>query len=366
MKNKKGFISTGVIVAIVAVLGVTVIGAGYIAYKKNVPSVKVGTNGVSVNTDGLSVTTGVNGVNVNTDGLNVATGVNGVNVNTDGLNVTTGENGVNVSMNGSEMNNEGMVNNQNNESQINTVLVFDASGSMAVQAQGGKRIDIAKKAVADYINKIDKNVNLSVVAYGHKGNNTQAGKEESCKGIEEIYYMGPVNKGVVTSKVNALYPNGWTPITDSLKKAEDILKRSATNGKKYIVLLSDGEETCGGDPVAYAKQLCDEGIVVDVIGLDVNGIAESQLKNVSINGCGEYYSVGGANDFSAVINSLGVKVNTGNVKVNVNDNGARVQTGNIDVQANDNGAKVDAGNVHVDTTGGSPRVDVPGVSIPSF
>ena len=364
MKNKKGFIPTGVIIAIVAVLGVTVIGAGYTVYKKNMPSVKVGSNGVSVKTDGLDIATGDDGVSVNMNGLDVTAGDNGVNVNTDGIDVGAGNDGVSVNVNGGQQT-SGNNNQQEVGSDVNTVLVFDASGSMAVQANGGKRIDIAKNAVADYVNKLGDNVNLSVVAYGHKGNNTQAGKEVSCKGIEEIYYMGPINKNVVTSKVNALYPNGWTPITDSLKKAEEILNRSATAGKKYIVLLSDGEETCGGDPVAYAKKLCSEGIIVDVVGLDVNGAVESQLKNIALS-CGEYYSVGSAADFSAVIDNMGVKVNTGNIMVNVGENGARVQTGNIDVQANDNGAKVDAGNVHVDTTGGSPSVNVPGVSIPSF
>ncbi len=248
----------------------------------------------------------------------------------------------------------------------NTVLIFDASGSMAAQAEGGSRINIAKNAVADYVNNLKEDVNLSVVAYGHKGDNTQAGKAASCAGIEEIYYMGPVNGTVVKGKVNALGPNGWTPITDSLKKAQDILMRSSATGQKHIVLLSDGEETCGGDPIAYAKQLCDAGIVVDVIGLDVDGIAKTQLNGISVGGCGEYYAVGSADDFSVVVGKMGVKVNTGDVKVNVGENGARVQTGNVDIQANNDGAKVDAGNVHVDTTGDSPAVDVPGVSIPSF
>jgi len=165
------------------------------------------------------------------------------------------------------------------EEKVNNVLIFDASGSMSAQATGGTRIQLAKNAMVKFVDSLKNNVNLSVVAYGHKGNNTQAGKAVSCAGIEEIYYMGAVNANLVKSKVNALNPNGWTPITDSLKKAEVIL--NSTEGKKHIVLLSDGEETCGGDPVAYACQLKTKGISVDVIGLDVTGAVAKQLTDIS-------------------------------------------------------------------------------------
>lgn len=361
MQNKKGAVHAGAVIAIVGILLLTAAGAGYYMYQKNMPTVKVGTDGVQVSTNGVNVQTGNDGVAVDMDGLNVQTGNDGVNVDMDGVDVSTGSGGVDVQIgNGSSASGT-----SNPSAKIDTVLIFDASGSMAQQVDGDSRINLAKNAVSDYINSLEGDVNLSVVAYGHKGDNTQSGKAESCAGIEEIYYMGPVNGSVVTSKVNALAPNGWTPITDSLKKAESILKNSEAVGKKHIILLSDGEETCGGDPIAYAKELCAEGVVVDVIGLDVSGIAQSQLTGVAA-GCGEYYAVGSADDFSVVVDSMGVKVNTGDVKVNVGDDGARVQTGNVDVQATDDGANVDAGNVHVDTTGSSPVVDVPGVSIPSF
>lgn len=360
MQNKKG-IATAAVIAIIAILGVTAAGAGYYVYQKNVPSVKVGPDGVQVKTNGVNVQTGDDGVSVDMDGLNVQTGNDGVNVNTGGLNVQTGDDGVRVNTGGVASGGDA----GGSSAAVNTVLVFDASGSMAAQIDGDTRINLAKNAVADYVTGLENDVNLSVVAYGHKGDNTQAGKAASCAGIEEVYYMGPVNGSIVTSKVNTLNPNGWTPITDSLKKANNILQKNAATGKKHIVLLSDGEETCGGDPVAYAKQLCTEGVVVDVIGLDVSGVAQSQLTNIAA-GCGEYYAVGSAEDFGVVVNDMGVKVNTGDVMVNISDDGVHVQTGNVDVQTNDAGASVDTGNVHVDTTGDSPVVDVPGVSIPSF
>lgn len=356
MKKEKGIIQTGVIIAVVAILGLTIAGAGYVVYKRNVPEVKIGADGVEVDAEGVNVKTGEDGVSVNLDGTSV-------DVNSGGVNVKTNGSGAAVNANsGSE--NEGGV---TEEEKVNTVLIFDASGSMSAQAQGGTRIKLAKDAMTKFVDGLKENVNLSVVAYGHKGNNTQSGKAVSCAGIEEIYYMGSVNASLVKSKVNALNPNGWTPITDSLKKAEDILKNSSATSKKHILLLSDGEETCGGDPIKYACDLKSRGILVDVIGLSVTGAVAKQLDDIAKCGGGEYYSVDSAGDFDVVVNNMGVKVNTGNVKVDISGSGVNVNTGNVNVNTNDSGAKVDAGNVKVDTTtGGYPKVKVPGTTIPSF
>ncbi len=363
MKNKKGVVQAGVVVVIIAILGLTAVGAGYMVYKKNVPSVEVGSDGVEVNADGVKVKTGANGVNVDMDGVNVDT-TDGVNVDTDGVSVDINGGGVNVQTKGSATATEGGA----SIPDVNSVLIFDASGSMAAKVGGTPLIQLAKNAVADYVGSLEGDVNLSVVAYGHKGNNTQAGKQESCNGIEEIYYMGPVNASVVTSKVNALNPNGWTPIANSLQRAADILQKSGEANKKHIFLLSDGEETCGGDPVALACKLKESGIVVDVAGLNVTGAVAKQLEAISQCGGGEYFSVNNASDFSVVIDGMGVKVNTGDVFVDVSGDGTKVNTGNLDVDATSSGTKVDAGNVKVDTTtGGMPKVKVPsGTSIPSY
>lgn len=350
MKNKKGVVHVGAIIAIVVIIGATAVGAGYVWKKNNTPGVVVGPDGVNVRTNGVNVSTGNDGVNVDADGLGVRIGNDGVAVDVDGS-----------SVNGDSATSEGT------EAQVNTILIFDASGSMAERIDGTSRIQLAKNAVADYVRNLDGDVNMSVVAYGHKGNNTQAGKEVSCNGIEEIYYMGPVNASVITGKVNALNPNGWTPIMKSLQYAGDILNKQSTSGQKHIFLLSDGEETCGGDPIAYACSLKDAGITVDVIGLDVDGAVAQQLRSISECGGGQYFPVGSVNDFNVVINNMGVKVNTGDVRVNVSGDGVDVQTGNVDVKTGADGAKVNVDNIKVDTTtGGSPSVSVPGVSIPSF
>ncbi len=313
MNNKKGSISITLIIVIVVILGATAASIGYFAIKNISPS-----------------------ANEIENDSNVKIGKDGIKVNVgDDLSVD-------------------MSNDVNNVSKVSTVLIFDASGSMSQQITGGPRIDVAKNAVADYVESLDDDVSISVVAYGHKGDNTQSGKRESCAGVEEIYYMGSANDSIITTKVNKLNPNGWTPITAALQKAEKIL--SKTDSKtKHILLLSDGKETCDADPVAYAKELKAKGITIDVIGLGVDNKTKIQLNNISISGGGEYLSVNSENDLSVVIDNMGTKINTGNISIDLNDTNSKINVGD-DI-------KIKNGKIKIEDAGTEVKINS---SIPSF
>ena len=87
-----------------------------------------------------------------------------------------------------------------------------------------------------------------------------------------------------------LAPYGYTPIAESLRLAGDDLKPHVDKLPR-ILLISDGEETCGGDPKAVAKALCEQGIAprVDVVGFDLDAKSRDQLKAVAEAGCGQYF-----------------------------------------------------------------------------
>jgi Mg-chelatase subunit ChlD len=181
------------------------------------------------------------------------------------------------------------------QKQTNMIIIFDASGSMAVRIEGKTRMEIAKKAAKIYINNLQqKNINIGLIVYGHKGSNQARDKQISCEGIEEIYPLGKVNFTTFNDALDRFKPTGYTPIAASLEKAKKVL--SKYDSKKYnntILIISDGEETCGGDPIAKAKELNSSniGVIINVIGLDVDKAVETQLQNIAQSGGGEYYSV---------------------------------------------------------------------------
>jgi Mg-chelatase subunit ChlD len=194
--------------------------------------------------------------------------------------------------------------NASSAKQKNLVIIFDSSGSMAQTIDGKKKIDIAKESVNSFIQDMDKNTNLSVVLYGHKGSNSPADKKVSCAGIDEVYWMSPVKPDIAISKLSGATPTGWTPIAASLQRAGDILKNyPADKNDNMILLVSDGEETCDGDPVAKAKELMGTNlkVVTNVIGFNVTGTAEKNLQGIAGAGKGKYYSVNNANEFQKAL-----------------------------------------------------------------
>ena len=194
------------------------------------------------------------------------------------------------------------------ESEIPTksmVLIFDSSGSMAAQINGKSRMEIAKKSVSKFLKTLDKNekFKLSIVLYGHKGSNASSSQNVSCNGIDEIVPMNIVNSNDIEGVIAPLKPTGWTPISSSLKKAQNILATD-TSDQKYILLVSDGKETCGGNPIETVKSIKQENsdIIVNVIGFDVDTETGSQLKGIAQAGDGKYFDVATEQQFAEALN----------------------------------------------------------------
>ena len=75
----------------------------------------------------------------------------------------------------------------------------------------------------------------------------------------------------IMAAIDALTPAGKTPLTAAVAQAAGVLDYRAKPA--LIVLLTDGEETCGGSPCALGKALSDgaAALTVHVIGLRVKG-----------------------------------------------------------------------------------------------
>lgn len=70
---------------------------------------------------------------------------------------------------------------------------------------------------------------------------------------------------------------------------------SSFNGEKdlnILFLITDGIETCDGDPVSMAKSLKENGtkIILGIIGFNVDTNQNTVLKNIADSGDGYYPS----------------------------------------------------------------------------
>ena len=183
--------------------------------------------------------------------------------------------------------------------QVNVEILLDASGSMAGRVSGGVKMDLAKEAIRDFVSKLPEGVQVALRVYGHKGSNQQKDKELSCKSTEVVYPLGAYDESSFQKSLDKFRPSGWTPLAAAIEQAKsDLSEKTGENVENIIYVVSDGIETCGGDPVKAAKELHQSEIqaIVNIIGFDVNNAGQRALKKVAEAGGGKYTTVSTGED----------------------------------------------------------------------
>jgi von Willebrand factor type A domain len=165
-------------------------------------------------------------------------------------------------------------------------LILDASGSMLKRLDGKRRIVIAKEVLSEAVNDhIPPGTHVALRVFGHKEPN-------SCRTDLEIP-LTPLDPASASKRIQAVNAMNLakTPIADSLAKVESDLKNAP--GPKVIVLVTDGEETCEGNPEEVIQKLQDKGIdiTLNIVGFAIDDATlEAQFKSWAGLGGGRYFS----------------------------------------------------------------------------
>jgi Ca-activated chloride channel family protein len=141
------------------------------------------------------------------------------------------------------------------------MIVFDASGSMATSDYTLKlpRIAQAKQSMAKVIPEVAPLRKLGLIVYGE-------GEYNDCTAIA-LRLRPTVNAAEpLLHIIERINPRGKTPLTESVRRAAEVL--DYTKREAVVVLITDGEETCGGDPCKAATLLKKAGprLTIHVIG----------------------------------------------------------------------------------------------------
>lgn len=167
------------------------------------------------------------------------------------------------------------------------ILVLDGSGSMEEPGgQGRTRMEEAKAGLDGVIDDLPDDANVGLRVYGSEISDGPG----SCEDSELLVPVAPVDRTALRAGVRRLAPLGNTPIAYSLEQAYADLPE---DGPRSIVLVSDGEENCQGDPCEVAADLRKKGadFYVDVVGLQVDPASRDQLTCIASAGGGTYYDV---------------------------------------------------------------------------
>ena len=173
-----------------------------------------------------------------------------------------------------------------NTADRSVLLILDASGSMNAKLPNGEtRIAVAQRAIKGVAGFIPAEAQLSLRMYGAQSPSSR----KNCQDTHLAVPFGAANAsgGAITASVDGTKAQGYTPIAYSLEQAANDFPAGAK--ERVIVLVSDGKETCQGDPAVAAKALAAKGITVHTVGFIVDTAARGQLQAIARATGGTYF-----------------------------------------------------------------------------
>jgi Ca-activated chloride channel family protein len=212
------------------------------------------------------------------------------------------------------------------------ILTFDVSGSMAADDLKPTRMEAAKAAAREFVQKQPSNILIGVVAFSDGGISIQPPTNERKKTLDTIDRLVPrrgtsLGNGILVSLNTIVVSAGDPPLlnTNSLSAPTLPTPVAAPEGwypSAVIVLLSDGENNETPDPMMVSDLAADLGVRVYTIGvgspegtiIEVDGFSihssldEALLQSISDNTGGEYYSAANEADLLRIYRDLEPKL----------------------------------------------------------
>ncbi|TWO68118.1 VWA domain-containing protein [Caenimonas sedimenti] len=161
------------------------------------------------------------------------------------------------------------------------VLAMDVSGSMQATDVHPSRLAAAQAAAKEFISKLPEGVRVALVAYAGSAHLVQAptrNRSQIVAAIDafKLERATAIGNAIIVS-LGAIFPaegiDVWNFGTNQGKRADlgddDLLRRPVPVGSydaAAIVLLSDGQNTSGIDPIEAAKFAAERGVRVYTVG----------------------------------------------------------------------------------------------------
>jgi hypothetical protein len=179
---------------------------------------------------------------------------------------------------------------------ITIEIIVDASGSMMAALDGQRRIDVAKAALLDLADRVlPEGTPVALRVFGNREGNY------SCRTDLELP-LQPLDRAEIGEIIQEITPqtNASTAIAGSLLRIPDDL--AGVPGRKVVILLTDGMETCGGDPGSAILTLLEQGIdiQVNIVGFAItDGALRTQFAEWAQLSGGQYFDAGNTGELSA-------------------------------------------------------------------
>ncbi len=177
-------------------------------------------------------------------------------------------------------------------------IVVDASRSMWGRMYGEPKMVVAKEILQDVSYWFPEDLDLALRAYG----STSPSDSNDCADSTLLVPFGEDNREPIREAIAGLRPLGQTPIAYALHQA--VRDFGTLQDDRALVLVTDGIESCGGDPVQAARELREQGIMVHLIGFGLGNAADedaASLQAIANASGGRYVTAGSAEELKEAL-----------------------------------------------------------------
>jgi Ca-activated chloride channel homolog len=211
------------------------------------------------------------------------------------------------------------------------LLAFDVSGSMAANDLEPTRMEAAKAAARDFVQRQPRGVQIGVVAFSDSGLAVQAPTADQENVLAAINRLAPqrgtsLGQGILASlQVLAAQDQPAPRQYSNLAPTPAPTPRPVPKGtftSAVIVLLTDGENNESPDPLAAAQAAADRGVRIHTVGigsaagttLHVNGFTvhtrldAELLQGIAQITAGSYYNAENSQDLRDIYENLDLRL----------------------------------------------------------
>lgn len=212
------------------------------------------------------------------------------------------------------------------------MLTFDVSGSMAAEDLQPTRMEAAKTAARDFVEKQPSGISIGVVVFSDGGISVQPPTDNREETLTTIDRLVPrrgtsIGNGILVALNTIAVDSGDPPILNANDLSQDpaVTPVEAPQGwypSSVIVLFTDGENNQDPDPAMAAEVAADLGVRVYTVGvgtaagapIEVEGMTvhtsldETMLQFIAFETGGVYYNAGNQEELDRIYNDLEPKL----------------------------------------------------------
>lgn len=209
-----------------------------------------------------------------------------------------------------------------------TRVLFILDGSQSMLAQWGEqnKITIAQNLLSNLVDSLSgmPNVELALRVYGHQ----KPVPPQDCNDTKLEVPFSRNNGNKIQQKLSSVRPKGTTPIAYSLELAANDFPKDA-DCRNIIVLITDGIESCEGDPCAVSVNLQRQGIILKPF---IVGIGLEDNVRETFDCVGRYYNAENADQFHQVLKTvISQALNSTTLQINLLDGNGKPTESNVNM-----------------------------------